>query len=31
MVFNTMLNWNDLGGPAAPPARTVTAPGGGGS
>ena len=27
MVFNTMLNWNDLGGTAAP-ARTTTVPGG---
>ena len=29
MVFNAMLNWNDLGGAAAAPARTTTAAGGG--
>jgi hypothetical protein len=28
MVFNTMLNWNDLAGTAAGPARTTTTPGG---
>jgi len=28
MVFNAMMNWNDLGGASAAPARAVTAPGG---
>ena len=28
MVFNTMLNWNDLAGASAAPARATTAPGG---
>ena len=28
MVFNTMLNWNDLAGPPPAPARTTTAAGG---
>ena len=28
MVFNTMLNWNDLAAAAAGPARTTTTPGG---
>jgi hypothetical protein len=30
MVFNTMMNWNDLAGSPAAPARTTTTPGGGG-
>jgi hypothetical protein len=29
MVFNTVLNWNDLGTASAPPARTTTPAGGG--
>jgi hypothetical protein len=28
MVFNTMLNWNDLAGPASAASRTTTTPGG---
>jgi hypothetical protein len=29
MVFNAVLNWNDLAGSSAAPARTTTTPGGG--
>ena len=29
LVFNTMLNWNDLGAASAAPPRAVTSPGGG--
>ena len=28
MVFNTMLNWNNLAGSSSTPARTTTTPGG---